>query len=218
MEDKNQIAATAYQNGYQNALNELLKDCMPSPSLHTDVCADGPKMASTTRNLIHLKANKRPFPREELNEWKAPVFQDARAYIIEALRTRKSHVPLGTFDSNSIKLSLKGHILCSGEGEDDLREVCILRIVKDGKVEAREVYVLGSVSGRGTAALLDTTGNVWLYNPPNAIDPHITGMEYKAALVLPEGECASLGSEIQFREVYDEVELINLNVEDDPIF
>lgn len=102
------------------------------------------------------------------------------------------------------------------EGQDDVADwgQLILRYNSHVKqlVEAVEV---GRINPTGTAVLLGSHGNVWLYNPPSAVDPHHPAFKTAAALILKPGTVVTKSREIvpldehenaEWKEVVEEEE------------
>ena len=117
--------------------------------------------------------------------WTPPEFEKVEEYCFELCIQCREIAPFGTYDNQSLQISLDGRVTCYGDGDYDLVGERILKCCLGFRVnKVIEIVVLGSINDTGTALLLDKEGNVWLYHTPNAADPYFTGMKSQAALVM----------------------------------
>ena len=133
--------------------------------------------------------------------WAPPAFEKAEEYCFDLCMQCREIAPFGTYDDQSLQISLCRRVTCYGDGDYDLVGEGIL---KCGANKIVEIVVLGSINDTGTALLLDKEGNVWLYHIPNAADGYFAGMKSQAALVMRKDEVMFPETKLQFHEEYDE--------------
>ena len=119
-------------------------------------------------------------------------------------------MPLGFLNGEFLKISLQGHVLCQGDGENDIRDICSLTLRKNAAEKKIVCYTLGVIAGTGTAVLLDKEGNVWLYNLPNSIDNCLPNFPEQAVIALKKGESGSMERHLILDDVYEaEIEMLH---------
>ncbi len=67
------------------------------------------------------------------------------------------------------------------------------------------MVLLGCIVITGTAVLLDTSSQIWLYKTPNAVDPYLEGMKCRVALIDFPVEGITKTTEIHILEEYEDV-------------
>jgi hypothetical protein len=144
-----------------------------------------------------------------------PSYENLNHHLKQAVLNQACDVPLGSFNGWEIMATFETHVMCAGDGEDNLHNDCLLITERDGVVRERRVYVLGPVTGYGTAVVMDNAGQVWLFNTPNSIDPPLPGLTFKAAVVLRHGETARPDSDMILTDVYHTAQLVNVDDEEE---
>lgn len=82
-----------------------------------------------------------------------------------------------------------GNICFSGEKESATFRITPRWSLINGFVT---MLVLGSIAGSGTALLMDGEGNIWIFNPPNAID-RVVDFGCTAAIIIASSESSREG-------------------------
>lgn len=120
--------------------------------------------------------------------WSRPIFDMALDYIRKCLARREEIVVLGTLDGNQLEIIIDGYVLCTGMGRTDLRGQGIMSIMRGNETTELGIKVLGSISGFGTAVLIDENDDVWLYNAPDTLYASLSQFSQKAVMVLKKGK------------------------------
>ena len=115
-------------------------------------------------------------------------------------------VDFGIFKDKMIRLSVSGFVRCWGDDDADLRGHGHIEIKCASNVARRiDVVLLGRIVITGTAVLLDTSSQIWLYKTPNAVDPYLEGMKCRVALIDFPVEGITKTTEIHILEEYEDV-------------
>lgn len=135
--------------------------------------------------------------------WSPPAFDTAFTYIQKCIKRREEIVVLCTFNGNQLEIILTGYAPCTGMGRTGLRGHGTMSIMKGNTTMEIVIKVLGSVSGFGTAVLIDENDCVWLYNAPDTTDPQLPGFPEKAIMVLKKGESGGIHQVLTLDNCYD---------------
>ena len=102
-----------------------------------------------------------------------------------------------------------GRVECWDGDTDSFRDEGILTISHGKGVREHVVItVLGTIAGTGTGVLLDRSGNVWLYNPANAVDEPIPDMKLEqATIILKTGSHMTEDTEWQVEDIYEHAKI-----------
>jgi hypothetical protein len=68
--------------------------------------------------------------------------------------------------------------------------------------EFRPGVVVGAVSGTGTAIVIDIDENVYLYTPPNIVDPPLPSVEMGLSLIAEKGDSLCIGKDISVKQYF----------------
>jgi hypothetical protein len=154
-----------FRYGYTYAMKSLLRNCKTCSPYITELFVDGSQLSPSMRDVISTLATghlaNRPL---KPTTWKPPNWYDVEDDLYERCLNAENLVPLGLLNGDFLELRLRGYALFQGEGERDLHGFCTLTIKNNEVMQKIECQTLGTVSGTGTAALLDDDSNVWLYN------------------------------------------------------
>lgn len=155
-------------------------------------------------------AISRPIIRESLRvsirrDWSPPVFDMAFDYIRKCLARREELVLLGTLNGNRLEITIRGFVPCIGMGRTELKGQGIMSITRDDEKTELVIKVLGSISGFGTAVLIDENGDIWLYNPPDSLCPPLPDFPQKAVMILKKGETGGIHKVLMLDDCYDAV-------------
>ena len=105
--------------------------------------------------------------------WSPPIFDIAFDYIRKCLAREEEIILLGTLNGNQLKITIRGYVLCTDMGRTELTGQGIMSITRDDEKTELVIKVLGSISGFGTAVLIDENDDIWLYNPPDSFHPSL---------------------------------------------
>lgn len=81
-------------------------------------------------------------------------------YIQKCLARKEEIVLLGTLNGNQLEITIRGYVLCTGIDRTKLTGQGIMSIIKDDEKTELIIKVLGSISGFGTAVLIDENGDI----------------------------------------------------------
>jgi hypothetical protein len=167
-------------------------------------------LSPPVRNSLSVMATGEPLSRDpKWDTWKPPKYKAADRYVRDVCADWDENFWLGLSKGNLIMGTACGYVRCHETIENMSGE---LDLIGNGTMEwedqSVEFYVLGSLSGSGTAILLDFDGNLWLYNHLDAIDPpHENFANFHAAICLRAGETAAKDVEIQLTNILKNVQL-----------
>ena len=158
-----------------------------------------------------------PPPPHHPREWDPPKFTDVHDYCYNLCKEDRSIIPFGRYNGEFMKLRANGRVECWDGDTDSFREVGILTFSHDkGTHEHVDIVILGTISGTGTGVLLDTSGNVWLYNPANAVDEPILDTKLEqAAVILKTGSYMTKDTEWRVEDVYEHAKIVESGDESD---
>ena len=110
--------------------------------------------------------------------WFPPDFDNADSYCYQACIDGTQVIDFGCFNNETIKATMEGSVVCWGEDISTGDGIMTIEVGSGRKVKRMDikVVVLGSVVFTGTAILLDSSGHVWFYNVPGAVDPYLERM------------------------------------------
>lgn len=108
---------------------------------------------------------------DELVLWQIPPYDDIAFYLLDMRGNRKKL--LGTFNGEPLHCSINGNVATHMADEVGFFGEC--KLVLDG--DTWDGYVLGHVYVKGTGLVLSSDGRLFLFNPPNALDPSWPPME-----------------------------------------
>ena len=143
--------------------------------------------------------------------WSPPIFDIAFDYIRKCLARKEEIVLLGTLNGNQLEITIRGYVLCAGMGRTELTGQGIMCITRDDEKRELVIKVLGSISGFGTAVLIDENGDIWLYNPPDSLYPPLPDFPQKAVMILKKGEIGGIHKALILDDCYDAVVEIDGN-------
>jgi hypothetical protein len=186
---------------FKTLVEELFDRCKSLLNNLANFTADGTTVPADVCHFITAYLDLDPIFPEPPACWTPPEFEKAEEYTFELCKQCRDIAPFGTYDDQSLQISLDGRVISYGDGDYDLEGEGIL---KCGVNKVVEIVVLGSINDTGTAVLLDKEGNIWLYHAPNAADGYFTGMKSQAALVMRKGEVMFPETKLEFHEEYDE--------------
>ena len=161
----------------------------PTSNSNTNNVLVSRTMTLDMRDYVLAHLGRRPDPPEHLAEWVPPPFGDVYDYCRTLCFEGRAVIPFGKYDNNFMKLFASGRVECWDADSDSFRDEGILTVsYSQGTFEHVRVVVLGSIAGTGTGVLLDTDGNVWLYNPEHAVDGFVSGTKPRqTAIILKAG-------------------------------
>jgi len=109
-----------------------------------------------------------------------------------------------------MKLYAIGRVECWDADTDSFRDEGILTVsYSQGTFEHIRIIVLGSIAGTGTGVMLDTNGNVWFYNPENAVDRYIRETNPRqAAIILKVGSTMSKRTPWDVVEIFEDAKIV----------
>lgn len=185
-------------------MTSLLKERMLHSEQMTLIVIDSSELTPSLKDFISVMATGKIADRVQITEWSPPAFRDAEQEIHERCRNEEQIVPLGQLDGKMLNVSLCGYVTCvSDEDYYDRHYECCLHIDTPQGAKDIKVFILGSVDGYGTAVLMDENQNIWLYNPPDALDPTLPNFDGKAFVILSKGEIGRTERVLEFGEMYD---------------
>jgi len=82
-----------------------------------------------------------------------------------------------------------------------------------GVREFRPAVVVGCIAATGTAIILDNDENIYLYTPPDIVDPPLPCATEGVLLIAERGDILALGKEIHVKQTYPNGSFI---MENDP--
>jgi len=149
-----------------------------------------------------------PAPQHPL-EWTPPNFTDVYNYCSNLCKEDRSIIPFGTYKGEFMRMRANGRVECWDGDTDSFRDEGILTISHGKGVREHVVItVLGTIAGTGTGVLLDRSGNVWLYNPANAVDEPIPDMKLEqATIILKTGSHMTEDTEWQVEDIYEHAKI-----------
>ena len=71
-----------------------------------------------------------------------------------------------------------------------------------GVREFRPAVVVGCIAATGTAIILDNDENIYLYTPPDIVDPPLPCATEGVLLIAKRGDILALGKEIHVKQTY----------------
>ena len=134
--------------------------------------------------------------------WTPPEFEKVEEYCFELCIQCREIAPFGTYDNQSLQISLDGRVTCYGDGDYDLVGERILKCCLGFRVnKVIEIVVLGSINDTGTELLLDKEGKRLALPHTKCCRPLLHGNEVSGGARhekgLPE-------TKLEFHEEYDE--------------
>jgi len=102
-----------------------------------------------------------------------------------------------------------GRVECSDGDTDSFRDEGILTISHGKGVREHVVItVLSTIAETDTDILLDRSGNVWLYNPVNAVDEPISDTKLEQAIIILKTESHMIKDiEWQVENIYEHAKI-----------
>ena len=197
-------------NGRMTVLVEsLYQRCIPSSTPEANSVVVSNSMPLEMRDFFLAYLHRDPPPPHHPSEWTPPKFKDVHDYCYNLCKEDRSIIPFGRYNGEFMKLRANGRVECWDGDTDSFREEGILTFSHDkGTREHVDVVVLGTIAGTGTGVLLDTSGNVWLYNPANAVDePILDTKPEQAVVILKTGSHMTKDTEWQIEDVYEQAKI-----------
>lgn len=132
-------------------------------------------------------------------------------YIRKCLARKEEIILLGTLNGNQLEITIRGYVLCTSMGRTELTGQGIMSITRDDEKTELVIKALGSISGFGTAVLIDENDDIWFYNPPDSLHPSLPDFLQKAVMILKKGETGGIHKVLILDDCYDAVVEIDGN-------
>jgi hypothetical protein len=169
-------------------LAKHLKDrCKPLTHPANDLIG-GALLPQAVHDILDTVINGQFAPSIALPKWEPPEFATIRQYIRDDWGTNVRGYELGDFNGISIRGVMSGGVECEGPPSNNLcgPGAIIIEHPKSTK-EFISAIVVGRVAGTGTAIILDSDRDVYLFSPPTAIDPPLAGTTNGLVLISRRG-------------------------------
>ena len=196
-------------NGHVTAFVESVYNLCISvltPEANSAVVSDG--MTLAMRNFFVAYLHRDPPPPQHPPEWTPPKFADVYDYCYNLCKEDRSIIPFGTYKGESVRMRANPRVECWDGDTDSFRDEGILTISHGKRVCDVVITVIGRMARTGTGVLLDKSGNVWLYNPANAVDEPIPDTKLEqATIILKTGSCMTKDTEWQVEDIYEQAKI-----------
>ena len=208
-------------NGHVTAFVESIYNLCISvltPEANSVVVSDD--MTLEMRDFFLAYLHRDPPPPQHPPEWTPPNFADVYDYCYNLCKEDRSLIPFGTYKGEFMTMRATGRVECWDGDTDSFHDEGILTISHGkGVHEDVVITVLGTIAGTGTGVLFDRSGNVWLYNPANAVDEPIPDTKLEqAAILLKTGSHMTKDMEWQVENIFEhaKIEFVESDDESDP--
>ena len=129
-------------------------------------------------------------PQSQFEPMARPTFRGAHQFVRNfKLGDRKRSI--GRVDEREVVIALVGHVETHIVAEDDdggFGGRCEMLLVPGEEVPTLTGYCLGSIDGTGTALIVGNDDKLYVYSPPEAIDPAWEPLNAEGAELIVEGQ------------------------------
>ena len=183
--------------------------CIPVSTPEANSLVVSNSITLEMRDFFLAYLHRDPPPPRHPPEWTPPDFVDVHNYCYNLSQEGRSIIPFGRYKGEFMHMRANGRVECWDGDTDSFRDEGIMTLSNRKNISEQVfITVLGTIAGTGTGVLLDKCGNVWLYNPANAVDEPIPDTKLEqAAIILKTGSHMTKDTEWQVENIYEHAKI-----------
>ena len=176
------------------------------PSTHRVYGTRIPDMSPALYAHFNGRITKKETKVKHKGPWKCPPFSNLPFYYVQLCLEGRNVIPFGILSEDRLTLNADGRV---DVHEGSFQGEGTMTIPHDMYVKQHvDFFVLGHIEGTGTAVLVDTEKNVWLYNPPEAADKYVCRSTGSVMLIMKGGDVMLEDTCIDSIEKYENVTVV----------